>query len=46
MMKYVPKKNEKAVLDINSKIRFSVYELNLEMPYYQGDVDPKVVNKF
>ena len=37
MMKYAPQKgNEKAVSDMNSRIRFSIYELSLEMPYYQG----------
>ena len=37
MMKYAPQKgNEKAVLNINSRIRFLFYELNLGTPYYQG----------
>jgi len=37
MMKYALQKgNEKMVLDINSRIRFSVYELSLGMLYYQG----------
>ena len=37
MMKYAPQKgNEKAVLNINSRIRFLFYELSLGMPYYQG----------
>jgi len=37
MIKYAPKKgNEKAVLDINSRIRFLIYELSLGTPYYQG----------
>ena len=36
MMKYAPQKgNEKAVSDMNSRIRFSIYELSLGMPYYQ-----------
>jgi len=35
MMKYAPQKgNEKAVLDIISKIRFLIYELSLGTPYY------------
>ena len=35
VMKYAPQKgNEKAVLDINSRIRFSIYELSLGTPYY------------
>ena len=37
MMKYAPQKgNEKAVLNINSRIRFLFYELSLGTPYYQG----------
>ena len=37
MIKYAPQKgNEKAVLDINSRIRFLIYELSLGTPYYQG----------
>ena len=37
MMKYASQKgNEKAVLDMNSRIRFSIYELSLGTPYYQG----------
>ena len=36
MMKYAPQKgNKKAVLDMNSRIRFSIYELSLGMSYYQ-----------
>ena len=36
MMKYAPQKgNEKAVLNINSRIRFLFYELSLGMSYYQ-----------
>ena len=35
MMKYALQKgNEKTVLDINSRIRFSVFELSLGTPYY------------
>jgi len=35
MMKYAPQKgNEKAVLNINSRIRFLFYELSLGTPYY------------
>jgi hypothetical protein len=41
-MKYAPQKgNEKAVLDLNSWIRFSVYELSLGTPYYQGGLRSK-----
>ena len=37
MMKYAPQKgNEKAVLNINSRIRFLFYELSLGTPYYKG----------
>ena len=37
MIKYAPQKgNEKAVLNINSRIRFLFYELSLGTPYYQG----------
>ena len=37
MMEYAPQKgNEKAVLNINSRIRFLFYELSLGMPYYKG----------
>ena len=36
-MKYAPQKgNEKMVLDVNSRIRFSIYELSIGTPYYQG----------
>jgi len=36
MMKYAPQKgNEKVVSDMNSRIRFSIYELSLGTPYYQ-----------
>ena len=42
MMKYASQKgNEKAVLDMNSRIRFSIYELSLGTPYYQGGLRSK-----
>ena len=47
MMKYAPQKgNEKAVLNINARIRFLFYELSLGTPTIKGDVYSKVVTKF
>ena len=47
MMKYALRKgNEKMVLDINSRIRFSVYELSLGTPYYQGGLRSKSCDRF